>query len=211
MQAMAAAAKKIKTPEDWLRPAELSRDQKEELRRWKHAYYENTPTQWFPQGAATMILYSDASNDTGAYFGYDIESQEMLVTFQTGMNIEEHIFVKELRMAVKAILAASALGRVPHLFVDNMPVLHALHRRLSTNFVANRLLSRLIDCQYSVSWVASAQNLADSFTRGAKFHRHLTYQDVLERHHIHANRVGGSQKEEVLTRKTPWPVWRRDD
>jgi hypothetical protein len=83
----------------------------------------------------------------------------------------QHIFLSELETAVEGCLHAYDIGfRGVNYRGDNMASLMALNRKLSTNFSANRTLSRLpCDLSIETTYVPTDKILADPFTRGEVF------------------------------------------
>ena len=66
-------------------------------------------------------------------------------------------------------MAAKRLGRTSvRVMVDNAPACHALQRGVSSNFRANKWLAAIQDMTLHVTWVPSASQLADPYTRGVK-------------------------------------------
>ena len=74
---------------------------------------------------------------------------EIIEAAQWSVDQNTHIFLKEVSAAVNAILAAHAHGKIPRVFVDNMPAHLALQRRLSTNFLANTMIAKVAHLPYA--------------------------------------------------------------
>jgi len=78
----------------------------------------------------------------------------------------QHIFYSELGIAVKALQRAHKLGfNSVNLFIDNAAAGICVERGASSNFAANRILTRLPPQETHVHWVPTDTELADQFTR----------------------------------------------
>ena len=79
---------------------------------------------------------------------------------------DQHIFYSELNVAIEAIQRAHAMGfKAGNMFIDNAPTAICIERRASSNFAANRSLANLPEFETHVTWVPSAEELADDYTR----------------------------------------------
>ena len=180
MQAMGKAAKRIRPqdPSSWEETLQLDSSAVMELQKWIDNYQEN---EWrgLPMEhdiEPTCEAWSDASDQVGAAFVH--RGERVLWHTIENLDPKQHIFLKEMKMAVEAIMYAHVFGEVPHVYVDNMPVVNALKRRVSTNFVANTIMCNVARTPYRVSWVGTKEQLADPFTRGAAFPRDPTFTSI---------------------------------
>jgi hypothetical protein len=167
MQVLSRVAKGIdfKSPSEWEKKVHLTRAEAAHVSKWMKEYKQHKWNKHLPLKPHTIEGFSDASDNQGAFF--IMNTNDILHVHQQPMNPQEHIFLKEMKMAVKAIKAADNLGEVVQLYVDNMPVVHALRRKHSSNYRANAMLQQIATVPYYVVWTSTHDNLADPLSRGS--------------------------------------------
>lgn len=113
-------------------------------------------------------IWSDASDTHWAFLVF---AKDILVGAKSGLTKEElHIFYSELSCALGGISGAARLGfKSARSNIDNAAAGGALQKGASTNFVANRWLSRRMLKDLEVKWVSTRDMLADPFTRPYPF------------------------------------------
>ena len=150
----------------WDKSVTLNQEVRSEMDELRSLIAENAFCSPQVRSPVEITVEGDASDDLAAYIIYR-ESQ--VLTGLIRPTHAEHIFLSELDIAIEGCLKAYDMGyRGVEYRGDNMPSLVAIKKRLSSNFTANRRLSRLpADLTIATTYVPSAENLADPFTRGA--------------------------------------------
>eukprot|EP01063_Lacrimia_lanifica_P039893 TRINITY_DN8892_c0_g1_i1.p1 TRINITY_DN8892_c0_g1~~TRINITY_DN8892_c0_g1_i1.p1 ORF type:complete len:274 (-),score=6.29 TRINITY_DN8892_c0_g1_i1:136-957(-) len=132
-----------------------------------------TPSAYAAQQCEdTETVWTDASS---TMWGYILESCAGFANqgvFE-GSWAEYHIFIKELATVGEALeeLATRCRGASVHLHIDNAAVVACLNKGLSSNFVANEMLSRIFslakDAHFWLRprWVPTDAQKADGITR----------------------------------------------
>jgi hypothetical protein len=151
----------------WTETVDVDEPTQSEVRILRALIAENTPRGIPESHSPEITVEGDASDTTAAYLMYNAETVVAALQESTP---EQHIFLSELDIAVKGCIAAYEKGvRGVEYRGDNMAALVAIQKRLSSNFAANRMLSRLpTDLTVKTTYVPTAENLADPFTRGVK-------------------------------------------
>jgi len=166
-QAVGKAASSVaKGTIKWSDKVPVSTDLRKEIERETMVLQENA--EIFPQskGDATAEVWSDASDTHWAFLVF--EHGRLVVAKQGETKEHNHIFYSELSAAIGGIMAAYRRGhQTVRVCVDNAPACHALQRKVSTNFRANRWLAGIQHLKLDMVWVPSAKQLADPYTRGA--------------------------------------------
>jgi hypothetical protein len=151
----------------WTEIVEIDEPTQLEVRKLRTLIAENTPRGIPEIHSPEITVEGDASDTTAAYIMYN---DNTVVAALQESTPEQHIFLSELEIAVKGCLAAHKRGaRGVEYRGDNMAALVAIQKRLSSNFTANHMLARLpADLTIKTTYVPTADNLADPFTRGVK-------------------------------------------
>lgn len=124
-------------------------------------------TVWKKVTSPPISLWSDSSDSCSAFLLF--ANDTLIHCHQQEEDPQEHIFLKELRIALLGISTAHELGHSGvHLYTDNAASAMVLQRRLSTNYAANTLMDTMLpsDLDLQVTWVPTHQQLADPYTRG---------------------------------------------
>ena len=113
--------------------------------------------------APEVDIWTDSSLSHCAYLIF--RNQRLIASGQSPVP-DQHIFYSELSVAIEAIQRAHAMGfKAGNMFIDNAPTAICIERRASSNFAANRSLAKLPEFETHVTWVPSAEELADDYTR----------------------------------------------
>lgn len=145
----------------WDTPLHLSREETEALSRWKAQVEDNSWSTIHSKRPPTEEIWTDASSYMWAYTNL---SEKCDQGFFIDSQICWHIFIKEAYAVHRSM--ASAKG-VPRLYrVDNMPLVLAMKRKVSSNKLVNRWMSGWDWDNISVEWVPTTEQRADIFTRG---------------------------------------------
>ncbi|TSC57184.1 MAG: hypothetical protein Greene041662_1035, partial [Candidatus Peregrinibacteria bacterium Greene0416_62] len=103
LQALRNAALSIENMDDWDRVVTLTPTQREEMELWRAEYERNEEVHWEDEIVETSCeAWSDSSDNWGAYLIFKREL--LLSSHRKPMNPEQHIFLKEMEMAVLALL-----------------------------------------------------------------------------------------------------------
>ena len=192
-----------KAVSDWDGLFDLTAKQLSELTEWAA---ERRANLWVAghktAPAATVEVWTDASDTHAAYVAF--KKSKVVARSHWLMKKEVHIFLKELETAVCAIEAVPK--EVPSLHVDNMPVVLALKKKLSTNFEANRMMSRIADREFHVQWVSTSENVVDPFTRGVAINRASSLEAVLKLHQQFRDDLESSGAKDGILRRAPQGV-----
>lgn len=155
----------------WDDVAQLTPEEVQHINQLVAKFVENEWTQWSetPDPERHFLAYSDASDDAGAYILFD-EDRKVCGSNIFGLDRTDHIFLKELDAAVRAVESVPAQGgtNYVHLYMDNLPAVMALRNKASSVRAANELIMRIAHRRFGVEWVPTEQNLADSLTRGGR-------------------------------------------
>ena len=110
-------------------------------------------------------MWSDASDSHWAFITLcnDVVMEAKRGDTKAGL----HIFYSELSAALGGLMAIRrhTENARPTLFIDNAPAALALQRGVSSNFTANRWMAHFKEIDFEVTWVPSAAQLADPYTR----------------------------------------------
>ena len=113
--------------------------------------------------APEVDIWTDSSLSHCAYLIF--RNQQLIASGQSPVP-DQHIFYSELGVAIEAIKRAHAMGfKAGNMFIDNAATAICIERRASSNFAANRSLAKLPVFETHVTWVPSAEELADDYTR----------------------------------------------
>lgn len=153
------------SPVVWSPTAEQAFD---ELRSWRQ---QVTLNEWrsyddvYPVTEAQAHIYSDASDTHCAYLIFSLAGQAVAQRAWVA-DATMHIFYKEAEALLSAIHDASERGfRQATAFVDNMPLVLVMKKRLAKDRGLNQQLAALPFFPH-VHWVPTSLQLADPFTRG---------------------------------------------
>jgi hypothetical protein len=116
----------------------------------------------------TVELYSDASDAVEAYVLLEEDILKHIEVFDA-KDPTQHIFLKELHIALCAVKGAAQRGHSSiHLNMDNQAAALALGRGASSNYLANRMMTEMLpqNVNLRITWVPTDKMLADPYTRG---------------------------------------------
>lgn len=164
MELLRSVASLVANGLDWDTPVRVTADQLMDLRRWKERLVKN---EWvtLEEIVPTLQVWSDASSEMWAYLATSMEGDYCGPADQ-GTYPEErwHIFVKEAYAAHLAVHATTGIPRT--LRIDNLPLVYAISKKVTTNHLVNEWFRSWDWKNLSVSWVPTADQRADFFTRG---------------------------------------------
>jgi len=152
----------ISTGLDWDTPIKFSSAELDTLGRWKARVVKNewqqAPTE---KGIPREEMWTDASSSMWAYTNLNDKcaqnrfSQEQLLW---------HIFIKEAYAVHRSVEASRGIPRMYR--VDNMPLVLAMKRKVSSNKLVNAWMTTWDWENISVEWVSTKIQKADVYTRG---------------------------------------------
>lgn len=147
----------------WDQPIKFDDHEIAALTHWKLHTLSNTWTTQETIGEPRITVWSDASTTAWAFLSPEENSHEQGIFPHDGW----HIFVKEAYAANKGVLAHFGIPRL--LCIDNMPLVLAIQRKVSSNKIVNSWMSDWDWENISVKWVPTSKQLADPYTRGLTF------------------------------------------
>jgi len=168
LQAVGTAARQVANGAPWTTKYIVSVDLKKELEQIVTEIRTNAWLRPREKSDPTCEVWSDASSE---YWAFLVFVDNVLLEAKQGrVKPDMHIFYSELATALGGLSAASRLGHKSALsFIDNAPAGGALQKGASSNFTANRWLSKRLIRDNHVTWVSTRAMLADSFTRHYPF------------------------------------------
>jgi hypothetical protein len=135
------------------------------LSLWVQEVLRNAWTSPCKISTSHFHVWSDASSSMWAFLKDDFS-----ITGQGDFDSSQkswHIFIKEAYAANKSVHATKGTPRTLH--IDNMPLVLAIKRMVSSNKITNEWLRTWDWENISVVWVSTTEQKADAFTRGARF------------------------------------------
>jgi len=164
MESLGVAARLAQESQDWDRPFHIPEETFEELKGYESTVEANPWNTARSNKTPEVDVWSDASLSRSAYI---VASGLEVLGADSWDSERHHIFLLELTAAMRGLLNAYDMGHKSiRLYVDNAPAAAALARRVSTNRMANIILSHLPpDVELEVKWVPTSEQCADYLTR----------------------------------------------
>jgi len=159
-----AAARSISDGSDWEGVFSIPEEAMREIMTTMNELKGNLPKGPRNKSEPTAEVWSDASDTHWAFLLFE---HDRLVEAHQGRTKEGlHIFYSELSTALGGLSAAARRGHeVVRSVIDNAAAGGCLAKRASSNFTANRWLSRSLITETRVQWVSTKQMFADMYTR----------------------------------------------
>jgi len=149
----------------WDTPVRLSRDEMHALGVWKARVEENEWSTVTEKAPPVLEMWTDSSSHMWAFT--DLGWRVGQGSFTEEQFNKWHIFVKEAYAVQRSMAVSRGIPRVYK--VDNMPLVLAMKRQVSSNKMVNTWMSNWDWENISVEWVSTHQQEADEYTRGKLF------------------------------------------
>jgi len=146
---------------DWDTPLLLKKDELEALSRWR-SFVSINEWQFLPIKQTPMNeIWTDASNLMWAYTDLGEKAAQ---DFFSVDQIQWHIFLKGAYAVHRSMEVTRGIPRLYR--VENMPLVLAMKRRVSSNKLVNSWMRTWDWNNISVEWVSTEEQRADEYTRG---------------------------------------------
>jgi len=147
---------------DWDTPLLLTREELDALGRWKACVGANEWQTLLTRPCPTEDIWTDASSHMWAFTNLDDKHDQGVFDKD---QLLWHIFIKEAYAVHRSVQVARGTPRTYR--VDNLPLVLAMKRKVSSNKLVNSWMSSWDWENISVEWVPTTEQKADKYTRGA--------------------------------------------
>eukprot|EP00759_Apiculatamorpha_spiralis_P016340 PhF_6_TR22574/c2_g3_i1/m.32151 len=164
MQELGKIGRRVSQGESWENLLTVEDDLKQEVQTALTQLRKNHWKNPRRVGENKVDVWSDASD---THWAFVVVADGVVIEAKRGQTKkDQHIFYSELSAALGGLVAAHRKGYdETQCFVDNAPAAIALERGVSSNFTANKWLAAVTDINRKVTWVKSADQRADIYTR----------------------------------------------